>query len=367
MSKRGLVAAVAVYLLVTPGCGDPSGSTSTAATPSRAKGTDDDPVPSAKELGLKRPTSRVVRGEGWAIAAPEDWSEFAAIRPPMVLFLAGDRRTGIPPTDGTLAALQAGLTVEVHVPEAGLSPRGRAERDLGGLAGSAGFEVQGEPLIREAVLADGTKVVRVRVEVLRRPRRRLSRYEKAYCATPDGRHVVASGFLACSPGGGPFLEKTGLANFVAAHVDSLCLDAGRVDQGKLGAAAGALDLLAGAALTEAGEGNRLLMPGAYDRAAKHFLRAIRLCDAVAAAHNGLAWALLQDEGAKGTESAEALRHAEAAVGLTSRRDPAALDTLALAYSRRGEREKAIAAIREAIQLNPDDPDLRRSLEKYEKG
>jgi len=340
---------------------------SAASTGCSSGGPADVPVPTAEELGLKRPTPKVVRGEGWAIAAPEDWSEFAAIRPPMVLYLTGDRRTGVPPTDGTLAVIQAGLTVEVHAPEAGLSSRGRAERDLAEIAGSAGFEVRGEPLIREAALADGTKALRVRVEIFKRPRRRLSRYEKLYCATPDGRHVVASGFLTCGPGGVPFLEKTGLADFVAAHVASLCLDANRVDQGKLGAAYRALDLLAGAALAEAGRGNRLLVPGGYERAAKSFRRAIRLCDAVPAAHNGLAWALLQDEGTKGAELAEALRHAEAAVELTSRRDPAALDTLALAYSRRGERAKAIAAIREAIELNPDDPDLRRSLEKYEKG
>jgi hypothetical protein len=348
---RGMIALVAVSV-VSAGCS--------------SSGPAEEPVPTAEDLGLKRPTAELVRGEGWAIAAPQDWSEFAAIRPPMTLYLIGDRRTGIPPTDGTLAAIQAGLTVEVHEPEAGLSPRGRAEQDLKALANSAGMEVQGQPTIREMKLADGTEAVGIRVEILRRPRRRLSRYEKVYCATADGRHVVATGFLTCGPGGGRFLEATGLAGFVAAHVGSLSLDAGRVDLADLGPAYGALDLLAVPALSEVEAADRHLAPGGYDRAAKGFRRSLRLCGEVSAAHNGLAWALLHGEGAGVAEQNEAVRHAGEAVEQTGRRDPAALDTLALAYRRSGEGGKALATIREALALSPDDAELAAKLEEYGK-
>ncbi len=112
-----------------------------------------------------QPTPTVIRGEGWAIAAPDDWSRFPAVRPPMQLFLIGDHRKGIPPLDGTLAALQAGLTVEVFPAREGLTPRKRAEKDLDDLKGTAGFEIIAEPEMKEIELADGTNALVLKVEV----------------------------------------------------------------------------------------------------------------------------------------------------------------------------------------------------------
>ncbi len=311
--------------------------------------------------------ARIIRGEGWAIAAPEDWSTFDHSQPPMVLYLVGDARQGIPPVDGVLSALKAGLTVEVFPRDAGKSPRERAEGDLAGLKSAAGFEIQSKPVIEETTLSDGTKAHRVRVTILRPERRRLSLYEKIYCSAPDGRVIVATGFLTCSPGGGKFLERTGLAAFLRAHVGSLVLDADRIDRRKLEAARAGLNRGASEALRRAQAGNRLLGPGDFGRAAAEFREALTLCDAISAAHNGLAWALLQDKGSKPADVAEAVKHAEAAVELTDRRDPAALDTLALACFRHGDRDRAVATIREALALKPDDPDMKRALERYQKG
>jgi tetratricopeptide (TPR) repeat protein len=238
---------------------------------------------------------------------------------------------------------------------------------LNGLRSAEGFEIRGEPLIEDTALADGTKAQRVRVAILRPERRRLSLYEKVYCAAPDGRLIVATGFLTCGPAGGTFLERTGLAAFLRAHVASLSLDADRIDRRKLEADYGTLDVRTSEAIHRTGAGNCLLGVEDYGRAAANFREALKLCDAVSAAHNGLAWALLQAKGAKGGDVTEGVLHAEAAVELTQRRDPAALDTLALAYFQRGDREKAVATVREALKLNPGDPDLRRSLERYQKG
>src|SRR5262245_16358995 len=124
-------------------------------------------TPATRADTASRPTPKIMHGEGWAIAAPDDWGTFAGVRPPMVLYLVGDNCKGIPPLDGTLAALKAGLTVEVHPRHAGLSPKERAERDLKGLRSAEGFEIQGEHVIEDTVLADGAKAQRVRVAILR--------------------------------------------------------------------------------------------------------------------------------------------------------------------------------------------------------
>jgi hypothetical protein len=57
-------------------------------------------------------------GDGFAIAAPENWQTFAQIRPPMLLYLVGDARLGVPPFDGTLSVIKAGLLVEAFPPGA---------------------------------------------------------------------------------------------------------------------------------------------------------------------------------------------------------------------------------------------------------
>ena len=53
--------------------------------------------------------------------------------------------------------------------------------------------------------------------------------------------------------------------------------------------------------------------------------------------------------------------------LTGRRDPAALDTLALAYYRKNDRAKAVRTLREALKLDPENAEMKNSLKKYEKG
>jgi hypothetical protein len=346
--RRQPALSIALVCVLTVGCSGPIAPASPPLSP---------PV--------VQPKAVVVHGEGWAIAAPDDWSRFSAIRPPMVLYLIGDSHHGIPHVDGTLSALKVGLTVELFPARDGFSPRDRADKDLVDLRGTTGFEIDAEPRIEAIKLGDGTKAIRLKAEMSKPRQRRLSFYEKVYCAMPDNQHVVATGFLTCSPGGGEFVKRTGLLAFVEALAESLVLDPAKTEKARWETAYHSLNIRVGEALQKASQGNRLLETGANKRAAAAFREALEICDFLPAAHNGLAWALLQGEGSKDED--EAMRHAEAAVKLTGRRDFAALDTLALAYFRKDDRAKAIATIREALKLDPRNPDLRRSLQKYEKG
>lgn len=174
------------------------------------------------------PKATILRGDGWAIAAPDDWTQFPAVRPPMVLYLVGDARNGIPAVDGSLAALKVGLTVEVFPAASGISPRDRADRDLDELKHTRDFRLNGEPEIAEIKLADGTSAIRLKVQIAKSKPRRLALYDKVYCATSLNQHVVATGFLACSLGGNTFLKRIGLIDFIDAHAESLVLDAAKL-------------------------------------------------------------------------------------------------------------------------------------------
>lgn len=313
-----------------------------------------------------RPRPKIIRGEGWAIAAPDDWTRFNAVRAPVVLYLSGDGRKGVPLLDGTLAPVQAGLTVEKFPARAGVSAIEKAKQDFEALKNTTGFEIDGEPELTEIELADGTKAVRLIVTVAKTQRRRLSVYEKVYCGTSDHGQIIATSFVTCGLGGERFVNKVGLAGFVKKHAESIVLDASKVGLARLDDAYRSLNVRSGAALQKTREGNRLLESKDNDRAATVFREALELCDVVSAAHNGVAWSLLMAEGTQPEGLSQAMHHAEEAVRLTGRRDPSALDTLALAHFRKRDRSKAITIIREALKLDPANPDLKRSLAKYEK-
>jgi tetratricopeptide (TPR) repeat protein len=313
---------------------------------------------------VARPKATIVRGEGWAIAAPDDWSRFSPVRPPNMLYLVGDGMKGIPRVDGSLSALKVGLTVEVFPAQAGLTPVRRAERDLNDLKRTRELEIDAKPEIAEIELADGTMAIRLKVAVAKPAQRRLAFYSKVYCFMPDNRQVVATGFLTCGSGGGEFVKRVGLTQFIETHAESIVLDAEKLGQARWETAYRSLNVRVGDALRKAQEGNHLLETNANDQASAAFRAALKICDFVPAAHNGLAWALLQGNGKN--DEHEALEHAEAAVKLTARHDSAALDTLALAYFRKNDRTQAIATIREALKLDPGNRDLMRAQEKYEK-
>ena len=283
----------------------------------------------------------------------------------MVLYLIGDRQKGIPPLDGNLAAIKAGLTVEVFLARDGLAAQGRAENDLVGLQRTVGFEVVGKPAIEEIALADGTKAVRLKVEVAKPMQRRLSFYEKVYCACRTTGMSSPPASSPCSPGGGAFVKKTGLTTFVEAHAESLVLDADKLGPERWKNAYESLDVRAGTALEKTREGNALLETRANVRAASAFREALAICDVVAAAHNGLAWACSRI--GRTPDVPEAVRHAEAAVELTARRDPAALRYPGTGLRAKGDQTKAVAAIREALKLDPDNAELKPRWKRTRKG
>ena len=79
-------------------------------------------------------------------------------------------------------------------------------------------------------------------------------------------------------------------------------------------------------------------------------------------HNGAAW--LSACCGRGLESAE--QHALKAVGL-SPDSPGVRDTLAEAYFQRGDKDKAIAAEKKSVELDPKKAYYRKQLKRMEAG
>jgi tetratricopeptide (TPR) repeat protein len=94
-------------------------------------------------------------------------------------------------------------------------------------------------------------------------------------------------------------------------------------------------------------GSAYMKIGAYDQAAADFRAAALLDPDDAVAHANLAWVLLYH---LDTSREEALEHAQRAVELAP--DTGRHDTLALAYHKTGQLQKALEQYGMAVQLNP---------------
>jgi hypothetical protein len=81
--------------------------------------------------------------------------------------------------------------------------------------------------------------------------------------------------------------------------------------------------------------------------------------------NNIAWALLTEEGYGDDYLAIATRLAVRACELTDHGHWAYLDTLALAHFKAHDVEGALRLQRRAVELQPDRPDLRQALQRYE--
>ena len=97
-------------------------------------------------------------------------------------------------------------------------------------------------------------------------------------------------------------------------------------------------------------GRALLHLGDAPNGLRHFQEAVRLAPDSPLALNGLAWLLATYPDVTVRNGPEAVRLAEHACAVASRRNPALLDTLAAAYAEAGRFPEAINAAQEAIAL-----------------
>jgi len=310
-------------------------------------------------------------GAGWAVAAPQGWRVLkAGLRPPMVLHLTGDGIGGLPRVDGVLAPLQVGLSVDCY-PQGGPAPQAVLDSILESAKGTPTRRTRTPlPIVpKDVTLADGTKAQLLIAEVdkVEGPRTRLAVYTKLVAATKNGQTVVVSSWVVGSHASAPFFKASGIARFVEAHVLSLVLAEDQLDGAALLAAhkeIKAARLVQ--AIAEAGKGNAAIGrdPAAAIAA---FERSLDLFEHLSAAQNGLAWVLLTSPDPNLLDLPRALELAKQAVANTDRRDPDSLDTLARAFHMSGSKAEAVAAIQEAIELSPDDPGLKETLERYRGG
>jgi hypothetical protein len=303
------------------------------------------------------------QGDGWAMCVPGNWREFKQVRAPMQFYLVGDGKDGIPMTDGTLSVLKAGLTVEVFRNRKGTLLE-HVTNDVKELKESGAFELLFEPRVQNVLLADGTRAITLDAEFVRKENGRVSIHSKVYSADARGRAVVVTGFLTCSRPGLLSVKATGLSAFVRAHVTSLVFDAAKLDLVTAKAAYEQVNWSADRAIELASEANDLLEKSDYQKSMTAFREAIQLTDNLPAAHNGLAWALLHAEPVTPNAIEQAIGEAKLAVEQTAELDYSAMDTLALAYYRSGDKESAVKTIERALKLRPNDPELKARLKSF---
>ncbi|MDB5326669.1 MAG: Tetratricopeptide repeat [Phycisphaerales bacterium] len=297
---------------------------------------------------------KVFSGDGWAIVAPDNWTPFVQARTPVTLYLIGDFRPGIPPVDGNLSVLKAGLTVE-HRPKETF--KAKLDRDVLELKTSPAFKLLQDPKLEDVTLPDGSAGKLLSTEFIRKENGRLSIQSKVYCASTDGGVLVATSFITCRRPGREFIKAMGLPEMLAKSVLSLATNSEKVDAATLVPVYEKLDRHAAPAIAQTRHANELLNDNKYEQAEPIFRDAIKAFDCLPAAHNGLAWALLHNKQAGHDKLDEALREANLAVTQSESLDYTALDTLALAQERLGDRNKAKETIERALKLAPTDPDL----------
>jgi len=306
---------------------------------------------------------KAYEGKGWAIAAPSDWRVFNATNVTMPLYLIGDGQSGVPILDGTLAPVKAGLLVEVFDAK-GESLEQRVTRELGEMKSQKRFSFIEEPVVENVKLPDGTAARRSLREFIRKDNARLSVQAKVYAASND-RHIIATGFVTCSPASRKFVHDVGLVKFLAAHVDSLVLDPAKMDLKRLDRSYAAHSWNTNEAIELTIAGNRHLSRESYEDATSDFRKALKINDSVSAAHNGLAWSLLHRDASDKSQLEDGLSYAKTAVEQTEERDAASLDTLAVAFKKNGMPKEAVTSLKKAIGLDPRNPELLERLEEFE--
>jgi hypothetical protein len=303
---------------------------------------------------------KLYRTQDWALAAPREWrvAQPAGLQ---ILHLSGDGTPGIPQLDAMLKPLQVGMALEVHGPGTTNADRVRTEL-LEELKRAPGGRERPKPTVEPMTLLDGTKAQLLAADVDKADEARSSVYLKLICDHPTGRVLVLSGWATGGRGSGPFIRKSGLLAYLKAHVCSLVLDPAKVGYDELKPAYLAYNWDLHRAIRICQRANGLLD---HDRAGaiKAYNDAIGLCDSLSAAHNGLAWAVLSAPQASSSELKEGMMHAQQAVELTERQDPSALDTLALAHLKNGQRDRAMDAVTEGLKLDPADASLLKRREE----
>ena len=112
-------------------------------------------------------------------------------------------------------------------------------------------------------------------------------------------------------------------------------------------------------------GSVLLARNRRADALRHLREAVRLDASNAQAHRNLAWELATSSLSTAADLTDAVRFAERAVALTSRREPAMLDVLAAACAASGLFERAVTVADEALRLQPADALARALRERRE--
>jgi len=141
-------------------------------------------------------------------------------------------------------------------------------------------------------------------------------------------------------------------------------------KGDLGKAQKAFEAALGKNPTTA-EGQRLLADlyaeqKLFPEAIQHYKQALEIEPQSAEAHNNLAWLYATCDDPRWRDPRAALDHARLAVALTQWKEAGFIDTLAEANYANGSYREAVRIQLLALQLDPQDPELREHMARYRK-
>jgi len=307
---------------------------------------------------------KVHQGDGWAMAAPSSWQIDEVIRPPTVLKLQGEGTRSFPDRDGTLEPLQIGIEVDRLDASVG---RIEVVADFWKrhIKAEADYVLAGDVKQSEVTLAGGTPALLLMCQGTNEAGTRVTIYFAVVAAGKDRRVIVPTGHLTFGRASRSFVNKVGLIAMLQAHVRSVVVDDHKVDLEALTKTYGQYQWNLSKAVDRTLVARKNIQQRQLARASALLRETTQICPEFPAGHERLAWVHASSGDPKLLRPQFALEHAQIAVKQTDMLDLSALDTLALAYLKSRQIDKAREVYIKALAKDPDNESLQQRLEMYQ--
>jgi len=303
---------------------------------------------------------KIWQGDGFQIATPASWKADLPVRLPTLLGVRGQGVDGFPKYDGVLEPLEVGIHVTRYSAQIGrIEFVAKAWKKK--IENSRREPILGKVSQREIRLQGDVSAILLTVRVRKGDTRRRAYYHAVVTADSKGRVYLVLGYMNYDLASEAFLKKIKLEGMLIVHVESLTLNGQKLNARRLAPAYRAYAWGYDKAVQKTLFAIHLLRRNERTRAMSALVSAVESCPEMPAARQRLAWIYLSSRDPGMYRPKIGLRHAEKAVELTDYRDLSSVDTLALAYTKTGQRAKAARLLRQALERDPGNEKLRQRL------